>query len=118
MAEIKEEFINFLSKVWFWAAYIFIGIIAKFSYNVIIGKKISLLQAIGSAGIAFFAGFIACSLCYLHDAERDAMWIVPCATLISDKLVIAAMGADWKQLKAIFTQSITDFFRYWINKNK
>lgn len=75
------------------------------------GKKITLIQAFASAGIALFVGFVVSVICVQQDMEKQGMWIVPCATLISDKLVMAFIAFDWKG-------TLGDWVRYWADKIK
>lgn len=111
MAEVKEEILTFLSKVWAWLIYILIGLMAKYSYDFMTGKKITFLQAMASAGIALFVGFIASVICLHNGYEQQGMWVVPCATLVSDKIVMALFAFDYKG-------TIGDWLKYWSDKWK
>jgi hypothetical protein len=98
MEQFKEEIIAGVSKIWVWLLYILMGLIAKYSYDIMRGKKITLLQAMASAGIALFVGFISSALCVQHDMEKEGMWIVPISTLLSEKLLMALFAIDWKRV--------------------
>lgn len=111
MAEIKEEFLTFISKIWVWILYVLVGLMCKYSLEIRNGKKMTLAQALAGAGIAFFVGFIASVICIQNDMEKQGMWIVPLATLVSDKIVLALMAIDYKE-------TIGEWFTYWSNKFK
>lgn len=111
MDNIKGEIVTFFSKVWVWLLYILMGLMAKYSYDIIRGKRITLAQAFASAGIALFVGFIASVVCINNDMEREGMWIVPIATLLSEKIVMALFAINWNDLLA-------DWARYWADKFK
>lgn len=111
MENIKEEVLTFFSKIYVWLIYILVGLMAKYSYDIIKGKKISLAQALASAGIALFVGFIASVLCVNNDMEREGMWIVPIATLLSEKIVMALFAIDWRNIAK-------EWAEYWASKFK
>lgn len=110
MEIIKEEVLAFISKVWIWACYIFIGLIGRLSYNLIMGKRLSWLQIFASIGIALFCGFISSVVCANNFPERGA-YVVPVATLLSEKIVVAFMAVDYKSL-------VADIAQYWADKAK
>lgn len=97
MEFLKEEIASFLSKAWVWCAYIIIGIVGKFSHDLIMGKKLTWLQVFASIGIALFTGFIASMIC-LHNFPDKAAYIVPISTLLSEKIIIAVFSIDYKKI--------------------
>lgn len=108
MEFIKEELLAMFTKAWVFLLYIFIGLVGMFSHNFILGRKLTRLQIFGSIGMALFCGFIASMMCYNNFPEYAA-YIVPTATLLSEKLVIAALSIDYKKLMA-------DLASYFANK--
>jgi len=108
MEQIKEELITFASKAWLFCLYIVVGIIGKFSHDFIMGKRLSWTQVLASIGIALFCGFLASMVCYNKFPEYAA-YIVPIATLLSEKLVIALLSVDYKKLAA-------EIAAYWANR--
>lgn len=107
MSEFKEEFLMFISKVWLWLVYIIVGIIGKFSHDFIMGKRLSWVQVFASIGIALFCGFIASMICYNNFPDKAA-YIVPVATLLSEKLIIALFSIDYAKIFAEIAQYFAD----------
>lgn len=110
MEIFKEEITAFFSKIWVWGVYILIGIIGKFSHDLIMGKRLSWLQIFASIGIALFCGFIASVIC-MNNFPDKAAYIVPIATLLSEKIMVAILAIDYKMLAAEIAQ-------YWVDKTK
>lgn len=110
MELFKEEIVSFFSKIWVWGLYILIGVIGKFSHDLIMGKRLSWVQVFASIGIALFCGFIASVVCMNHFPEHAA-YIVPISTLLSEKIIVAILAVDYKALAAEFAQ-------YWADKAK
>lgn len=110
MEFFKEEIVSFFSKIWVWLFYIFLGIIGKFSHDLIMKRKLTWVQAFASIGIALFCGFIASVVC-ANNFPEQAAYIVPIATLLSEKFFVAVFAIDYKALAAEFAQ-------YWADKAK
>lgn len=110
MELLKEEIVAFFSKVWVWGLYILIGLIGKFSHDLIMRKRITWVQAFASIGIALFCGFIASVVC-MNNFPAQAAYIVPIVTLLSEKIIVAIFAVDYKALVAEMAQ-------YWANKAK
>lgn len=110
MEMFKEEIAAFLSKIWVWGVYILIGIIGKFSHDLIMGKRLTWLQIFASIGIALFCGFIASVIC-MNNFPDKAAYIVPVATLLSEKIVVALVAVDYKTI-------ISEMAQYWADKSK
>lgn len=111
MEHFKEELAYFFTKAWLWCLYILLGLMAKYSYDIIRGRRITLWQALASAGLALFVGVLASLWCINHDMEREGMWIVPIATLMSEKIVMALFAIDWNNI-------LSDWAKYWAEKFK
>lgn len=104
MSDWKQEVLAFFTRWWLYLCYILIGIVTKFSYDLVKKKKISFLQAIGSTGIAGFLGFLATLYCVHKDLSTTlAGIIVPLATILSDKIFTWLFTRDWgKMLDGIY----------------
>lgn len=111
MDAIKEEIISLFSKIWVWILYVLVGLMAKYSYDIITGKRVSFIQALASAGAAIAIGVIASAICIYHNLENQGMFIVPGATILSDKIIIALMTVDVKSELSIW-------FKHWADKLK
>lgn len=75
--------------------YIFIGFMAQRGWYMIQGKKISLWQTVGYALIACFVGYLAYNVC--PDNKRP--WVVPIATLLSDKIMVIITNIRSEDIK-------------------
>lgn len=104
MTDLKDEIFLFVSKVWALFFYVLLGIMAKFSLDLVQGKRISFLQGIGSVGISLFVGFLAAVWC-MNNNSTLAPYIVPICTLSADKILTVILSIDWK-----------DFIGYFIKK--
>jgi hypothetical protein len=93
-----------------WGVYILIGIIGKFSHDLIMGKRLTWVQVFASIGIALFCGFLASVIC-MHNFPDKAAYIVPIATLLSEKIVVAILAVDYKMIAS-------EFANYWADKFK
>lgn len=111
MQDFSKEFIAFISKVWVWLLYILIGLLAKFSYDYMAGKRITWIQALCTTFLALFIGYLSAVYCINHNMEKEGMWIVPICTLISDKIVLSIIAFDYKD-------TVRDWLKYWIDKLK
>jgi hypothetical protein len=74
------------------------------------GKKLTWVQVFASIGIALFCGFIASVIC-MNNFPDKAAYIVPIATLLSEKIVIALVSVDYKMIAS-------EFANYWADKFK
>lgn len=114
MENFTKEITYLFTKVWVWLLCIFLGLMAKYSYDIITGKRITLLQALASAGIAFFVGFLASVWCVINDMEREGMWIVPIATLLSEKVIMAMLTIEVSDIRKF----LSDIAQYFADKFK
>lgn len=110
MENPEKETLTFLSKAWVWILYIVVGIIGKFSHDLIMGRKLTWLQVLSSIGIALFMGFLSSVICYTRYPDYAA-FIVPVSTLLSEKIIIAIFSIDFKKLVAEIAQYWADKFR-------
>jgi hypothetical protein len=104
-----DQIIESFCKWWVWFAYIFVGMVGKFSYDYGSGKKFSWAKILSSVGIALFVGFISSSICIYNGWTEEARYIVPIATLLSEKLVWALFAVDYKQI-------MSEIAKYWADK--
>jgi hypothetical protein len=115
MTDIKDELLTLFSKIWTWVCLILLGMVGMFSHNLYVGRKMTFREAIGSFGVSFFVGVLTSLLCYLQEWDKAGVWIVPFATLLSDKIMMAILALDWdKNIK----EWIVDFLKGVISKLK
>lgn len=113
LEEAKTEAIALLSKIWVWAALIFIGMIGMVSSNLFTSRKLTFWQVVGSLGLAFFVGVTVSMVCYFYEWERAGMVLVPMCTLLSEKIVVAVLAINWeKNIK----ETLKNKLKNWSNK--
>lgn len=115
MADIRDELFALFGKLWTWVCLILLGMIGMFSHNLYTGKKMTFKQAMGSFGVSFFVGALTSLFCYFQEWEKAAVWLVPFATLLSDKIMLAVFAFDWERN---IKDSIVDFLKGIISKIK
>lgn len=111
MERAFDEIASIFNSAWKLFCLIMLGLIGKFSIDVITGRRITLLQAFASAGIAVFVGVVANFMCEYNELQRQSNFIVPVATLMSDKLITAIMALNVKKI-------VHEWLKYWVNKTK
>lgn len=94
MEFIKEEIWAFFSKFYVWILYVFIGLLAHVSHILAGKQKPTTLQFFSSMGIAIFVGYLSSAWC-IANAPEQGKYIVPIATLLSDK-VLSWIMTNWK----------------------
>lgn len=99
MEQYKTDILALLSKVWFWCIGVFIGVVGKICYDVMTGKRLTLLQVFATAGVSIAVGCIAALWCmHLGVEQFYGAFVVSCSTWLGDKLVVAAMSINWSKL--------------------
>ena len=88
------QFLIWLTKWWAWAAWIAIGMVGKIGLSLYNGEKLSFWKFMGSTMVACFVGYVASILCMEHCPSQGA-FIVPIATLTSDRIVMMIMAFNW-----------------------
>jgi hypothetical protein len=94
----KAEFASVFSKIWVILLYILIGIMGKFSNDLLLGRKLTFRQVVGQAGVCLFCGFLSWVLCKHLGWENYAGVICPMTTYLSDKLMLALFSIEWKTI--------------------
>lgn len=106
-----DEIVTAGSKVWTWVLYVLLGVMGKFSYDALSGRKISFLMSLAILGISVFVGVITSMVCFYYELDRAGAFLVPICTLLSEKLVLAIYAYDWKGF-------LSDVLGYWKDKLK
>ncbi len=105
---VWNEIANFITKVWVWACFVGIGIIGKFGLYFQSGQKYSFWKLMGSTLIAGFVGYLASVYCMAHypikdgSFSKEGAFIVPIATLMSDRLMMVLVSVNWGTVMEIF----------------
>lgn len=109
--EITDALIAWFSKWYTFFVYVAMGLIGKFSYDMLSGKKISVLKALSSTGMALFVGFLSSMLCVQAGYTTKAAVIVPICTLLSEKIMIAVFALNWHKWLGEVFQNIANKFK-------
>lgn len=76
---------------------IVLGLVGKFSHDLVRGKKMSWPYVLGSAGLAVFCGSIAYDFISVNYPNRVSI-LVPAITMVSNNLISAVMAIDYNAL--------------------
>jgi len=94
------DLLNFFTKIWSWVFLVFIGLVGKFGLYLQSGQKYNGWKLLGSTLIAAFVGYLASIYCIEHypcdnGFNHQAAFIVPIATLMSDRLMLLIISVNW-----------------------
>lgn len=110
--EITDALISWFSKWYTFLLYIVMGLIGKFSFDLLSGRKMSIWKVLASTGAGLFVGFVSAVACVNAGYETKSAIIVPVCTLLSEKIMIALFSYNqWKSV-------LHDFFKYGQDKLK
>jgi len=102
-----NELAGNISKYSIWAAYVAIGLVGTFGWDIVAKKKPSGWYTLGTGCMGAFVGFIASNWCMAHRPEMGA-YIVPVATLCSRDILVFIRMIDWRKVaSAILKIDIT-----------
>lgn len=76
-----------------WSAYlglIFLGIIGRFSLNLLANKKMTIAYIIGYSGLSFVVGYIATAI-MLQKCPDRIVYILPLVTMLSNNIISIIM---------------------------
>jgi hypothetical protein len=91
---------DILSKYGAWIAYVCIGLIGKFGWDIVARKQLSWWYVIGTGFMAVFVGFISSRWFIAHDPDMGA-YIVPVATLVSRDILMFLRMLDWNKILSV-----------------
>lgn len=101
MDEFKIQTTAFLMKAWLYiqyVGYVSIGLLGLFAEKIRSGKKMGFWQVISTTAIAIFIGYLATVWCINHNLVKESAYIVPVATLMSDKIFTSILSVNWKDI--------------------
>lgn len=106
MEDILKAFALLWTKWWFAVVGIAAGVIGKFSYDMVNGKKFSKRAFWSSLGVCIFVGYLAAVLCKYKGWVEESAFIVPVCTALSQSLM-QALAQNWDKIyKKVFGSSI------------
>lgn len=88
--DFGSQIVVFLSK---WSAYIgliILGIIGRFSLNLITNKKMTIAYVIGYSGLSFVVGYVACAV-MLQKCPDRITYLLPLITMLSNNIISVFM---------------------------
>lgn len=92
---IGDQVLSFFLKYGAWLGWILLGLVGRFSYDLLRNKTFTLGYIMGCTGLAFLCGYVFGS--YILDVyPKKASIIIPLITLVSNNLVSALMAINWK----------------------
>lgn len=97
----QHEILVFLNKIWLSVVGIGVGIIGKFSYDMVNGKKYSKAAFWGALGVCIFVGYIVSTICRNVGWVEKSAWLTPIATALSQTLMQALIQNWHKVFKKI-----------------
>ncbi len=107
--ELLKTIVNLLSKSGTYILLIFLGVGGKIGLYLIGDKKLSIWHLIGSTLLAITVGITVAIICMKHFPAHDgsisvqAALLVPCATLLSDRIVMFIMAASLEKTTKLLT---------------
>ena len=107
MAEIKQEILTLLTKVWVWLLLVLLGLIGKISVDMLQGRKMTGRQILSSIGIGLFVGVVTAALCVYKGWTQAGIVIIPIATSMSEKIMLALFSIDYTELRQILIELLT-----------
>ena len=105
-SQALTEISDTLTKYGAWIAYVCIGLIGKFGWDIVAKKQLSSWYVLGTGFMAIFVGFISSKWFMTHSPETGS-YIVPVLTLVSRDVLMFIKMIDWvKLLSVVFKTDI------------
>lgn len=107
MEDFIKGFVLLWTKWWFAVVGIAAGVIGKFSYDMVNGKKFSKRAFWSSLGVCIFIGYITAVLCKYRGWVEESSFIVPVSTALSQN-IMQGLVQNWDKIyRKVFGGSIT-----------
>lgn len=87
-ANIFNEIVAFVTKWGTVIASIGVGILAKVSTELLLKRRLSMIQWVGIMGVSIFGGYMMSVWCHTRGWLEQSYYLVPLATLFSEKVMI------------------------------
>jgi hypothetical protein len=109
--EFREWAFAFVTKWIFVLSWAFISLIGKLSTMLLLDKKITWKQVIGSAGVTLFFGAMSIEVSdYFHLKKVTEMVFVPAICFLSDKMAIALFQLNLNEILTVITD-LSDYIK-------
>lgn len=86
-----------LSKYGAWIAYVCIGLIGKFGWDIVAKRQLSWWYVVGTGFMAVFVGFIS-SKWFMANNPAMGAYLVPVLTLVSRDILMFLKMIDYQKL--------------------
>lgn len=83
MDKIRDEIISSILEAWKWISYTLLGFLARLSFDIMRGKKITIIKTLASFIMAVFVGNITYTICMARGLEDNVSVIGSIACLLS-----------------------------------
>lgn len=90
-ANIFQEIVAFFAKWGTIVMSIGVGVLAKVSTELLLKRKLSMLQWLGIMGVSIFGGYLMGMWCHINGWQEQSYYLVPITTLFSEKITIYMM---------------------------
>lgn len=97
MYKPNQEITEIFTKYGVWLAYVLMGFVGKFGWDIITNKKITFKYILGSGLCAAFVGYLASVYC-MRNAPTVGSYIVPVCTLVSRDIILFLMTIKWNEI--------------------
>jgi len=95
--DLFDSLSQFIYRYITYIGLILMGLMGRFSYDLIRNKKRNWSYIAGCTGIAILGGYMS-SVYFMQNYPAKAPFMVPLITMISNNLVSAVMTIDYKAL--------------------
>src|SRR5690606_16392581 len=83
MDKIRDEIISSILEAWKWISYTVMGFLARLAFDVMRGKRITIIKTLASFIMAVFVGNITYTICMARGLEDNVSVIGSIACLLS-----------------------------------
>lgn len=95
--DIIEESWVFLYKYGSWIAWVILGLIGRFSYDLYRKRRFTTAYIMACTGMALVVGYVGGIYIFAHYPD-DAPMLVPMLTLLSNNIISALMSINWTEI--------------------
>ncbi len=86
MEQHKQESANLISLIIKVGVGVITGLMAKYSYELTRGRKLSILAWLGITGLSIFSGYLTALICQYYHYDEASKILVPLGTLFGEKI--------------------------------
>ena len=102
--KVGEDVLKFISDSWSWLSYTLLGFSGRLAFDIMRGKKITIIKTLASFIIAVFVGRVTYSICIAQGLVEDVSAIGSIACLLSYDIMkaifrinVKGIILDWAQ---------------------